>query len=301
MKSILKKIFFLPGWAVFTISLPSFALVAYVLAMGIQNWQAYVGYAASAYSLVLVCCTLAKAVSSCKSRWRNSFVMRHAKRSPVLSQLISNRSYRALAGLYAGFFLNTAYAAFNMISGVVFHSPWFGAIAWYYLVLALMRFLLVHYVYSHSAEGRKLEQWRRCRTCGFILILMSQALEAIVALVVYRNSGFVYPGFFIYLMAAYAFWSVINAVRNVVIFRNLESPVLWAAKMLGLVAAMVTMLSMETAMLTQFGSGNSGTFRRIMTSCTGGAVCIITFSMAIYMIVVSLRQIKHLKKQDPLS
>ena len=301
MKRVLKKIFLLPGWLLLCIAVPSFAIVAYMLATGTENWLAYMSYAMSAYALAVVCCAAPGYFSAVRQRVRRFLSTGLKEKSPVAARIINDRKYRALVGLYAGFFLNMGYSAFNMISGMVFRSAWFGAIAWYYLVLAMMRFLLVHYVHSHSAEGRLRHQWQRCRLCGWMLIVMSSALTAIVVLVVYRNSGFVYPGYFIYIMALYAFWTAINAVKNVFVFRKLKSPVLWAAKILGLVSAMVTMLSLETAMLTQFGTFEDGGFRRIMTSCTGGAVCVITFFMAIYMIVVATARMRKLKNNDLLS
>ena len=65
-----------------------------------------------------------------------------------------------------------------------------------------------------------------------------------------------YPGVLIYAMAAYFFYAVIIAATNVVKFRRHGSPILSAAKAINLVAAMVSILSLETAMLAQFGSDN---------------------------------------------
>lgn len=64
-------------------------------------------------------------------------------------------------------------------------------------------------------------------------------------------------------------------------------------------AALVSLLSLETAMLAQFGKGkNPEAFRQIMTGTTGGAVCLIVFSMSIFMIVKSTRKLKILKNEN---
>ena len=55
-------------------------------------------------------------------------------------------------------------------------------------------------------------------------------------------------------MAMYAFYNIITAVMNVVKYRKYRSPVMSAAKVVSLAATLVSMLSLETAMLTQFGS-----------------------------------------------
>ncbi len=110
---------------------------------------------------------------------------------------------------------------------------------------------------------------------------------------VHQNRGFEYPGLLIYAMAAYSFYAVTVAIINIVKTRRHNSPVLSAAKAINLVAALVSILSLETAMLAQFGGDDDPMFRRAMTGATGGGVCTIVIGMAIYMI---WRANKNLKK-----
>ena len=65
-------------------------------------------------------------------------------------------------------------------------------------------------------------------------------------------------------MAMYAFYSVITAVVNLVKFRKHGSPILPEAKAINLVAAMVSILSLETEMLAQFGEDDELNRRRSM-------------------------------------
>lgn len=128
--------------------------------------------------------------------------------------------------------------------------------------------------------------------CGLILMLMNVALSGVVVLVVRKNEGFHYAGYLIYVMAMYAFYNIITAVMNVVKYRRYNSPAMSAAKAINLAAALVSMLSLETAMLAQFDNGkNPETFRRAMTGSTGGCVCVIVLGIAIYMVIGSTRQI----------
>jgi hypothetical protein len=146
--------------------------------------------------------------------------------------------------------------------------------------------------------GEDLEgEFRRYRVCGIVLVVMNQALACIVVYIVHRNLGVTYPGMLIYVMALYVFYSVIMAVINVVKFRRQGSPVLSAAKVISLTAAIVSMLSLETAMLDEFGQDNPA-FRKLMTSISGGVVCTFVLGMAIYMIV---RSSKYLKEISPKS
>lgn len=127
-------------------------------------------------------------------------------------------------------------------------------------------------------------------------MLMNAALSGVVVLVVRENEGFRYAGDLIYVMAMYAFYNVITAVMNVVKYRKYRSPAMSAAKVISLAAALVCMLSLETAMLAQFDNGqNPETFRRVMTGSTGGCVCLIVLLIAICMVVRSTKQLRNLK------
>ena len=75
-------------------------------------------------------------------------------------------------------------------------------------------------------------------------------------------------------MALYAFYSIITAVINVVKFWKYRNLIMSAAKVISPTAELVSMLSLETAMIAQFGSDDSA-FRQIMTSATGAGVCLI--------------------------
>ena len=81
-------------------------------------------------------------------------------------------------------------------------------------------------------------------------------------------------------------------------FRKYESPVLSAAKAISLAAALVSILSLETAMLAQFGSEDDPLFRKVMTGTTGGGVCVIVLGMALFMIIKSSRQLKQINIQN---
>ena len=182
-----------------------------------------------------------------------------------------------------------------MFSGIYYRSVWFAALAIYYILLAAMRFMLIRRKKRYTGTSEIEIEFHRYRACGITLLIMNEALAGIVIFMVYQNRGFDYPGLLIYAMAMYSFYAVISAVVNLVKFRKHGSPVLSASKTITLVAAMVSMLSLETAMLSRFGSNDTPQFRAIMTGATGGGVCTIVICMAIYMIVKANKNLKKLK------
>lgn len=295
-KCFAKRAFCLPALPTLLIAVPSFALVTWVLAVGASDWLAYLAYGLSAYGLIL----------SVTGVWRLIGFMRHNidrhplvktfRESPFYSRYFKNRLSRAELALYQGFFMNLLYILLKLASGLYFRSVWFISLAIYYLFLALMRLVLLRHV-RKSPVGENMETELRCyRLCGVMLLIMNLALALVVVLVVYRNEGYEYPGVLIYAMAFYSFSAVVMASVNLVKFRKHGSPVLSAAKAVSLVAAMVSMLALETAMISRFG--NDENYRRMMTAATGGVICLFVLAMAIYMLYYSTLRLHALRAEN---
>ncbi|HIZ56140.1 MAG TPA: hypothetical protein H9671_08070 [Firmicutes bacterium] len=286
-KRILHKLLF-PGVVVVILSVPVGAgLLAYTfLVAGDNSPVAYVSYLVSAYSLTIVCTNLFPIV-----RKGNQWVYQN----PYIRRYFEDIPFKLRISLYSSFVINLLYAGVNAFSGIYYRSPWFGSLAAYYIFLSVMRLLLVRYTHKHGFGENKLAEWRHYRLCGVILAMMTAALSGVVILVIRQNRGFEYAGFLIYIMAMYTFYITIMAVVNVVRYRKYNSPVMSAARVVNLVAALVSMLSLETAMLAQFDTENTSPyFRQIMTGITGGAVCVMVVGMGVYMVVRSTRQLKKL-------
>ena len=151
----------------------------------------------------------------------------------------------------------------------------------------------------NESLGKNLyREYLNYRLCGIILLLMNITLSVIAFYIVSQNKGFTYHYIMTISMAAYTFTVFTTAVVNLIRYRKYNSPVISASKIINLVAAFVSMLSLETAMFTAFGEGNSPNFRKIMTACTGAAVCVIVLAMAIYMIDHSTKQLHQLEKES---
>lgn len=294
LKKLMKRIFCLPPLLTLLIAIPSYALVIYALAgTDVHPVAAYSSYLLSSYAFIITITGMSGIVRWIRQGIGGHPFVRKIQGVPLFRKYLEEASFRTETSLYTGFSINLLYAGTKFFSGILYSSVWFVTLAVYYILLAVMRFSLLYYVRKTGlgGKGRKSE-WRRYRLCGIILLFMNAALSGMVILAVYENNGFIYPGLLIYIMAMYAFYAIITAVMNVIKFRKYGSPVLSAAKVVNLTAALVSMLSLETAMLTQFGAADDETFRRIMTASTGAGVCVIVLGMAFYMIVRSTREVK---------
>lgn len=247
----------------------------------------YIAYVLSAYALVISVTGITKIINFVRGGFRENEGIKTLLTIPTVEKLFNESTYRTELALYPGFCINVIYVIFKTSLGIYYRSAWFLSLGVYYLALAIMRFLLIHYLRFRKKTANKGDELRRYRMCGYMLFLIDAALVGITILAVKENAGFTYPGYLIYVMALYAFYSVVTAVINLIKYRKYGSPVMSAAKVINMSTALVSIFSLETAMLAQFGGENDEKFRLIMTSLTEAGVSLIVIGMALFMIIRS--------------
>lgn len=297
-RRIVKRLFCLPPLATVLIAVPSFVFVFFMLGTGNKSPAAYAAYGLSAYAMIITVTGIAGIAEAARNGWEEMPLVRKIRSSPMGSRLLGDVAFRSELLLHGGLAVNLLYAALNLYSGVRYQSAWFVALAFYYTLLSVMRGFLAGRLHRAPAGQDLPAELRSYRICGIVLLVMNQALAGIVFYIVKQNRGFKYSGTLIYAMAAYTFYITISAAVNVARFRKHGSPLLSAAKAISLTAALVSMLSLETAMLAQFGA-ETPRFRLVMTAASGGAVCVFVLGMAVYMIVRSTRRLKSLRPDRP--
>lgn len=229
-KKILKMIFCLPPLPTVLAALFGYGFVLMVATFHVKNpILQYASYVASAYALIVTITGfpyLNLAVKNIKSYVLHHPLMKRFRSTAIGERFMTDIRFRTGVSLGQGLLINLLYIAMKLVSGIYYRSTWFIALAAYYALLAVLRFMLVRHV---TVRDERLEL-RRYRLCGFVLLIMNQALAVLVIFMVYQNKGFDYPGLLIYAMAFYAFYAVITATVNVVKTRRHKSPVLSAAK-----------------------------------------------------------------------
>ena len=293
-KQWLKRLLFPPAWAVALVAVPSFVWMTVELIRQEEGrWTAYVSYALAAYALCLLCVRIPAIIRAFRCGFAHVEWIQKALGTPFAQRYRQDGVFRAQCAVGIGLVINLLYTALNVFHAVWYRSLWSAALGGYYLLLALLRFMLASYTVRHPAGSNLPAEWRRCRWCGIVLLPMNFALAVVVGLVTRSGHGFVYPGILVYMMAVYAFYALTMAVINLVRYSKSSSPVITATKMITLISAMVSMLALETGLLTQFGSGDQQLFNQIMTAATGGVVCTMVLIMAVHTIRVSARHIRN--------
>ena len=181
--------------------------------------------------------------------------------------------------------VNFFYVLFRIATGIRYASVWFISMAVYYMVLGGLRAYLISSYRRREAGGLSFE-YHCYRRTAWLLFLLNIPMGGMIVLMVRTNSGFFYPGYIIYLSALYTFYTMAVSIVNLVKFRKLGSPILSAAKVLNFVSAMMSILGLQTAMISRF-SVNGENYRRLMNAVTGGFVYGIVVMIAVYMLLHS--------------
>ncbi len=275
MKKILNKLFVpnkIIGFFLFNLA---FGLLIYVFSCHLENTPlAYISYLLSTYALIIFIIWFCKICEFSNKAIKKSKPYELYKNH----ELLITKYSLAFATL-----LHFVYGIFKLGTGIYYMSWWFITFAVYYLILCLMKLSIVKDI--KNEVGKKLKsEYKKLRMTGIILLFLNLILTGMIILIIRQQEEIAYAGFIIYIVAMYDFYLIISAIINVIKYRKDHSPLLASSKCINLTVAMISMISLEVAMVSQFGT-NDIEFKMLMTSIMGFVVCLINTTMSIYMII----------------
>lgn len=287
--AVLNRLLHPPKWMQFVLPPIIFAALIRTLLMGEDGISAYIIYGLSAYGLVLWILPMPQLFRKARAS-----IMNRLTGTAFGRNYVEDPAFRGSVNICQGMTINFLYVAFRIFVSVRYVSVWFITIAVYYLLLGLMRLSLILCYRSRTAES----ELRCYRRTARRLFLLNIPMGIMITIMVLTDSGYSYPGYIIYLSAMYTFYTVILSVVNLVKYRKLGSPILSAAKVLNFIAALMSLLGLQTAMISRFSTGEKN-FGRTMNAVAGGSIWIIVILIAVYMLLHSRRG-KRGKTVDPL-
>ena len=293
-KKIGKKLLFPPIWLMVILVTVSAAALTFIFVKGMeQSIPAYMAYVLAFYTLsvVTVFCVmvLPKQYSTIKQKIYDD---------PLGNRFLTDRVFRANVSLSVSFAISMLYVGINLWSWHMLKSYWFMVLAVYYVIMAVMRYLLVRYIRLRKIGADILSEWKRSRICAYILLLINLSLSGAVLMILYQRRGYDYPGIMIYVMALYTFYALTMSIVDIVKYRRMGSPVMTTAKIVSLSAALVSMLNLETAMFAQFGGDMTPENQRIFIILTGAGVSITVVTLSVILIANATKEIRRIKNGE---
>lgn len=286
MKKIVNKILFpnkTMGFLIFNIG---FGLLIYVFYNHLEDTPiSYVSYVLSFYALVIFIIWFCK---MCR------FGSRTIKSSNMYHLYKAHHLKVTKSALYTSLISNLIYDLFKLWIGIHYLSWWFITFAIYYLILCVIKIALVK---DMKEKSNPLKEYKKVKITGITLLFLNIILTSIIMLIINENKVINYGGVLIYLVALYDFYIIIMATIKVIKYRKNNRPIIAASKCINLTVAMISMVSLEVAMVCQFGN-NDNNFKMLMTSSMGMGICIINSLMAIYMIIRASKFLKETAFQN---
>lgn len=293
-RKIGRKILFPPLWVMLLLAVFSVVALIYVFVKRQQEaWFAYVVYVLAFYTLSTICVFLCVVLPE---RYRQ--IKQRIHNTDLGHRYLTDGVFRTRISLYASLGINLLYVGVNALSYILYSSMWFVVLAVYYGILAVMRFLLVRYVRIQGIGRNRQGELRSNVICSGILLSVNFVLSGAVLMILYQDKGFEYHGILIYLMAAYTFYTTTLAIVNLIKYRKYNSPVVTTTKVISLSAALVSMLTLETAMFSQFGQQMPPENQGLMIILTGAGVSIAVVTMSVYMMVKSIGEIRKIRSKE---
>ena len=246
-----------------------------------------ISYVLAFYTLLIICFRLPEIIG---------FFKRLKSENKFLKHWFSNVHLRVNTTLYGALIGNVLFATFQIALGFYHKSFWYYSMFFYYVLLGIMRFILV----NHTRKFKKNElikvEIKKYVFCGWTLLLMNLALITIVFFIVYQNKTFNHNMIVTIAIATYTFLSFSFAIVNIFKYKKYKSPVYTATKYISLIGASVSMLTLETTMLTTFGGAEGQAIGKIILPITGVVIIGFALFLSVAMIISGNKHLKSLKE-----
>lgn len=262
-----------------------------------ENLIAILFYMVSFYTLVVVCARIPGIVKKVKEgAYANKYTRTY----------LTDKDLRLRLSMYRGLLINFCFATFKIIMGFIYNSPWLFAMAGYNVILSIMRFIVV--IRSQKKGLTEMEERRRglqsYQACGWLVLLTNIAVSVIMFMVIVQKQTIEYHMIMTIGLAAFTFYCFVMAIINMVKFRERTNPVYAAIKRIDLVKAIVSIFTLQVAMLTSFGGQDGTTLGAetanvnvgLMNTLTGIAVTIAINTIGAMMLAGVKKDFKEIKE-----
>lgn len=299
--SLWKKILNPPSWVkvlTFIVTLLSATLSLIIVALGLENGLiatlSYILFAIAgislAYSVYLIIPLFPKMKNGTVS-WMEEHEFTRL--------LLRNFGFRTIIFAIGSFLMSLLFSGFNAYMGIVNRSIWYGALAAFYIALAFLRGGVLFYHKSRlnkKTENDEFVKAKVYRNSGIITLILNIALSSAIAQMIFSDAHFTYVGLTIFAYAAYAFYKITISIIALVKAHKQTDLTVRAIRNINLVDALVSILALQTALLTMFSEGDINI--SLFNTFTGIAVSFLSIGIGIYMIVSANEKIKKLQKEN---
>lgn len=209
------------------------------------------------------------------------------------SKIKNDIEFRIKLFLFISLIFNFGYALFLFIVSQVYFSKWFFVMSIYYALLSIARIFIFFEINPKNSLRKKI---LIMRACGYFLLLLNLVVSVMIFLLIYTAPYAKYHEIIVITLAAYTFSALTIAIVNIVRYLKKNEYVYSCVKVISLISASVSMLTLTNTMLVTFGSDDM-LLRNIILPILSGVVAIFIIVCAILMIKKANSELKELKNE----
>ena len=213
--------------------------------------------------------------------------------STFLKEIKDNIKFRIKLFLLISLVFNFGYAIFLFAVSQAYFSKWFFVMSIYYALLSIARIFIFFEINPKKSLSEKI---LAMRVCGYFLLLLNLVVSVMVFLLIYTAPHAKYHEIIVITLATYTFSALTIAIVNIIRYLKKNDHVYSCVKVISLISASVSMLTLTNTMLATFGSDNAS-LRSIILPLLSGVVAIFIVACAILMIKKANNDLKVLKNE----
>lgn len=295
LKDKIKKILFPHELLIFLLFNISAAGLVFIFMNGMETHPlAYVMYMISFYTLVIICVRIPGII-----KWWK----RVLHENKYTDRYLTDKDLRMRISMYRSLLITFIFATFKIILGFIYDSSWFFAMAGYNVILSLMRFILIQQsqkkgISEYEERKRGLQGYR---VCGWLMMVLNVAVSVIMFMVIVQRQVIQYNMIVTIGLAAFTFYCFTMAIINMVKYRDRKNPIYAAVKRVDMVKAIVSIFTLQVAMLTTFQGQGAELNTGLMNTLTGVAVTIAINTIAALMIAGVKGDFRELENTEEMT
>ena len=215
--------------------------------------------------------------------------------------LLRNFGFRTVIFAIGSFLMSLLFSGFNAYMGIANRSIWYGALAAFYIALAFIRGGILGYHKNKVSKKIKTQndeyiKAKVYRNSGVITLILNIALSAAIAQMIFSDAHFTYIGWTIFAYAAYAFYKITMSIISFIRAHKQTDLTVRAIRNINLVDSLVSILALQTALLTMFSEGEINI--SLFNTLTGTVVSFASIGIGIYMIISANKKMKEIQKEN---
>ncbi len=215
--------------------------------------------------------------------------------SDFFERIKIDTAFRTKLFLCLSFIFNIAYSVFLFVASQIYSSKWFFVTSIYYGLLSVTRIFVCLEI---SPQKQLVLKIKTMRVCGCFLLSINLVFSTMMFILIYGKQYIRYHEIIVIALATYTFASLTMAIINSIKHSSKNDYLHSCAKIISLISASVSIVTLTNIMLSTFGENNS-LLRSIILPILSGFVSIFMIVFAILMIRkanLDLRKLKNGKE-----